>query len=258
MWRSQYRNQGTHQTLVGNLVTDVNGSNLGGVQWYELRNSGGGWGLHQNGTHSPANVNRRMSSIAMDVDGNIHMGYSVSDGISTFPGIRTAGRLASDPLGTIPLAESVVVNGGGSQTAADRWGDYSSMNVNPSDQCTFWYANEFIPDGGGLWQTRIAPLKFVNDRTDTPIVPDTVSPVCQTVSVDPGPLLIAEGTIQDAGGLGRIEVLNSTNANVSIDPFDVGALDSVGVTITKNVEGNPLSLTIVGVDIAGNHQVCAP
>lgn len=103
MWRLQYRNFGTHETLVGNLVTDVDGTNHGGIRWFELRKSGGGpWSLHQEGTHAPDQAHRWMGSVAMDVDGNMQLGYSVSDDTSIFPSILSAGRLAGDPLGTLP------------------------------------------------------------------------------------------------------------------------------------------------------------
>jgi hypothetical protein len=100
-----------------------------------------------------------MGSIAMDQGGNIALGYSVSSK-TTFPSIRYAGRRADDLLGTLPAGEATVIDGGGSQTLAERWGDYSSMNVDPTDDCTFWYTNEYIPDDTGLWSTRIAAFSF--------------------------------------------------------------------------------------------------
>jgi hypothetical protein len=155
MWRLQYRNFGAHETLVGNFVTDVDGTDHGGIRWFELRKTGSGaWSLFQEGTHAPDSDHRWMGSIAMDKDGNIALGYSVSSD-TTFPSIRYSGRRATDPSGTLPLDEVTLVAGGGSQTAATRWGDYSSMNVDPADDRTFWYTNEYIPDANGIWQTRI-------------------------------------------------------------------------------------------------------
>jgi hypothetical protein len=161
MHRVQYRNFGTHESLVGNFTVDVDGADQGGIRWYELRKTGAGpWSLHQEGTHAPDTDNRWMGSIALDGAGNIALGYSVSSE-ATFPSIRYAGRLPIDPPGTLPVGEVSLVEGGASQTFLSRWGDYSSMNVDPVDDCTFWYTNEYIPaNGGEFWRTRIGKFSF--------------------------------------------------------------------------------------------------
>ena len=160
MWRLQYRNFGDHETLVGNLVTDLDGTDHGGIRWFELRkNIGAGWQLHQEGTYGPDEASRWMGSAAMDKDGNIAVGYSVSS-TAVFPSLRYAGRLATDPAGTLPQGENVILNGSFSQTSTTRWGDYSSMNVDPVDDCTFWYTGEYVATPGGNWGTRIAAFRF--------------------------------------------------------------------------------------------------
>ena len=163
MWRLQYRNFGTHETLVGVLVTDVDGgaANHGGLRWFELRRVGAGvWTLFQEGTYAPDADHRWMGSIAMDGSGNIVVGYSVTSS-TTFPGIRYVGRAAADVAGTMTTGELTAMNGSASQTFASRWGDYSSMNVDPVDDCTFWYTNEYVP-ANGLWATRIASFRFAD------------------------------------------------------------------------------------------------
>lgn len=126
-----------------------------GVRWAELRRVGGAgnpWTVFQDGLHSPDNVNSRfMSSIAMDGSGNIALGYSISSS-TTFPGIRYVGREASDPLSTMTIGEQTIFNGLGSQPS-NRYGDNSAMSVDPIDECTFWYTNEYI-DTDGAWDTR--------------------------------------------------------------------------------------------------------
>jgi PKD repeat protein len=159
MWRLQYINFGSHETLVGNLVTDVDGTDHGGIRWFELRKTGSGaWTLNQEGTFAPDAASRWMGSIAMDKDGNIALGYSVSS-TSVFPSIKYTGRLASDTSGTMTQGENTIINGTVSQTNAERWGDYSAMSVDPADDCTFWYTNEYVGSGGN-WQTQIASFKF--------------------------------------------------------------------------------------------------
>ena len=160
MWRLQYQNFGTHETLLGNFVTDVDGTDHGGIRWFELRRTppgAGAWTLVQQGTHAPDAANRWMGSIAMDKDRNIALGYSTSSS-TVFPSIRYAGRLASDPLGTLQ-AENTLQAGVASQTNFDRWGDYAAMSVDPSDDCTFWFTTEYVP-AMDTWATRIGKFKF--------------------------------------------------------------------------------------------------
>lgn len=159
MWRLQYLNFGSHETMVGNFVTDIDGTDHGGIRWFEIRKTGiGNWTLQQEGTFAPDSAHRWMGSIAMDKDGNIALGYSVSS-ISVFPSIRYTGRMASDPAGIMTQGETTIINGSASQTSSTRWGDYSSMNVDPADDCTFWYTNEYV-SSAGQWQTQIASFKF--------------------------------------------------------------------------------------------------
>ena len=101
-----------------------------------------------------------MGSIAMDKLGNMAVGYSASSS-AIHPAIRYTGRLVSDPLNTMQ-AENSIIEGTGSQTSRlSRWGDYSAMSVDPVDDCTFWYTNEYLKtDGSFNWSTRIASFKF--------------------------------------------------------------------------------------------------
>ncbi len=160
MFRLAYRNLGTHESLVVNH--SVSSGGLAGVRWYEIRNPGGTATVFQQGTYAPADgVHRWMGSIAMDNAGNIGVGYSVSNSSSVFPGIRYTGRLSTDPIGTLPQGEGTMISGGGSQTGASRWGDYSSMNIDPVDDCTFWYTQEYYSTSGSTnWKTRISSFKF--------------------------------------------------------------------------------------------------
>ena len=163
MYRLQYRNFGTYQTLVTNhtvAVGDV--ANHAGVRWYELRKVAGIWGVKQQGTYAPDASNRWMGSAAMDGSGNIAIGYSVSDATSVYPGMRYAGRLANDPLGTLPQGENIMIAGSGSQLhTAARWGDYSSINVSPADDCQFWFTSEYNRvTSSAEWYTYIGAFTF--------------------------------------------------------------------------------------------------
>ncbi len=158
MFRLQYRNFGNYQAMVTNHTVNVSGH--AAVRWYEIRNTGSGWSIYQQGTYSPDSENRWMGSIALDGYGNIGLEYTVASS-STYPSIRYTGRFKDDPLGVMTITEGTLVAGGGSQTGASRWGDYSMMSVDPNDDATFWITNEYMQTtGSSNWHTRIGALSF--------------------------------------------------------------------------------------------------
>jgi hypothetical protein len=142
MYRLAYRNFADgHQALVVNHSVTAGTST--GVRWYELRiDASNNLSLFQAGTHAPDASFRWMGSAAMDRSGNMALGYSTSS--STLkPSIRYAGRLAGDAAGTITQVEATIITGAGAQgSTLSRWGDYSSMSIDPADDCTFWFAND--------------------------------------------------------------------------------------------------------------------
>lgn len=165
-WRLAYRNFKTHEAMVTAQSVEA-APGVAGMRWYELRRVGGNYALHQQGTFAPGDgVQRWMGSVAMDRQGNIAMGYSVVNGTTVFPGIRYTGRLSGDALGLMTLGEGTIVNGTGIQRSVNsRWGDYTSLNLDPTDDCTFWYVNEYYTVAGQAsstagWQTRIASFKL--------------------------------------------------------------------------------------------------
>jgi hypothetical protein len=154
MQRLAYRNFGDHESLVLTHAVDAGGDHAG-MRWYEIRSPRSPV-IYQQGTYAPDDDHRWMGSIAMDGNGNIGLGYSVS-GTNLFPSIRYTGRLASDPLGELPLGEGSLVEGTGSQTTPfARWGDYSALTVDPNDDCTFWFTTEYYTQTSEVdWHTRI-------------------------------------------------------------------------------------------------------
>jgi N-acetylneuraminic acid mutarotase len=163
MYQAAYRNLGSSQALVLNQTVNVGTSSApqAGVRWYELTNTGSGWSLGQQGTYAPDSGNRWMASANVDASGDIAVGYSVSSS-STYPSIGVAGRLVGDPAGQLAQGEATLVAGGGSQTSSfSRWGDYSAMQVDPTDGCTYWYTSEYLPSTtDSSWHTRIGSFKF--------------------------------------------------------------------------------------------------
>ncbi len=166
MYRLAYRNFGDHEALVVNHSVKASGnkhSQVAGVRWYELRapNATGGATVFQQGTFAPDSNNRWMGSIAMDKVGDIAVGYSVSSS-SLFPSIRFTGRVPGDTLGTLEGENSLLTGGGSQNGNLHRWGDYSSIAIDPVDDCTFFYTTEYLKTTGSFnWSTHIASFKFL-------------------------------------------------------------------------------------------------
>jgi IPT/TIG domain/Dockerin type I domain len=167
MYRLAYRNFGgspPQESLVGNITVPGSTSNPahGAVRWFEFRNAGSSTTtptVYQASTFDPDSDYRWLGSIAMDKDHNIALGYSKSS-TTLKPSIWVNGRLGTDPPNTLGT-ETEMMPGGGVQTAYNRWGDYSSMTLDPIDQCTFWFTSEYLPTNGTYnWATRIASFKF--------------------------------------------------------------------------------------------------
>jgi hypothetical protein len=158
MYRLAYRNFGTHESLVVNHSV-VAGSG-GGVRWYEIQNPSGTPIVAQQSTFAPDSNYRWMGSVAMDQAGDLAVGYSVASS-TVSPSIRFAGRVPTDPVSTLE-SEVSIVSGSGSQTGSlSRWGDYSALQIDPVDDCTFWFTEEYMKTTGSFnWNTRIANFKF--------------------------------------------------------------------------------------------------
>ncbi|GAB4188660.1 MAG: hypothetical protein Tsb002_15130 [Wenzhouxiangellaceae bacterium] len=157
---ASYRNFGTHETITGVLQTDVGDfQDHVGERWFELRNSGSGWALHQEGTYSPDSDHRFMGMVNMDQDGNMLLAYNVSS-TSVFPSIRYTGRNASDTLNVMTLGETTLANGNGVNNSS-RYGDYNHMSVDPVNDCTFWFLGMYNPNSSGDTKgVRIGAVEF--------------------------------------------------------------------------------------------------
>ena len=163
MHRFAYRNFGDHEALVANHSIKPSGSGgaVSGVRWYEIRSPGASPIIFQSGTvgGGTSSIAKWMGSIAMDKVGDIALGYSKSN-TSTKPTIEFVGRVPTDAKGTMESAKNIKTGTGVQTGAGGRWGDYSSMAIDPTDDCTFWYAQEYYSVNGFNWHTRMASFKF--------------------------------------------------------------------------------------------------
>ncbi len=164
--RVQYRNFGDYEMMLLNFPVDINENNVAGIRWVELRKyTGGQWEEYQEGTLATDEITSRfMASIAMDDFGNIALAYTIVDKDSTFLGLRATGRLASDSLGIMTFKETSIVEGG-SPSPINRWGDYSSLSVDPVDGTTFWFTGEYMM-GNGTWSTKVSKFSIHKQQID--------------------------------------------------------------------------------------------
>ena len=177
----------TYESILLNWVVEItNGSQVSGIRWVELRstNNGGSWSVYQEGTFTDPTGNDSvfMGCIAMDKQGNIGLGYTKT-GASTYPSLYYTGRMANDPLGTMTVAEDLVIAGTHSVTNNDRYGDYGQGVRDPSDDLTFWVTSEYSGSQGatnccnGDRKVRVYSFKLGTDYDDDVAVTAITSPV---------------------------------------------------------------------------------
>lgn len=215
MFRNAYRKfPDGHDAVVNNYSVSAGG--VSGVRWFELRNVLVAPAVFQESTYQPDTTWRFMGSAAMDNQGNIAIGFSASSA-AVVPGLRYAGRLAGDPVNVLAQGENTLFAGLGSQSSGtgNRWGDYSALTVDPVDDCTFWYTNEFYPAGSTdfNWRTQIGNFAFTQ----------CTAPAKGTVHF----------TVTDCNGGAPLP-----NASVAIDGMPYGATITGGIYDTQLAPGN--------------------
>jgi len=237
MFRLQYRNFGSYQTLLTNHTVNGGGGKAG-VRWYELRNTGSGWSIYQQGTFAPGDGdNRWMGSIAMNGNGDIALGYSVSSS-STYPSIRFVGQTSGAPLGlgVMDIDETTIYDGTKSQTGVSRWGDYSCMTVDPTDDETFWFTTEYS-NGGWSWKTQIASFGFLQVPMADFSSDEILIPVGETVNFfDETSGLPSEWAWSFEGGTPA----SSTDENPSDIMFDTEGTFNVQLIATNVLGGDTI------------------
>lgn len=212
MYRLAYRNLGSFASLLANHTVNTGNGSQTGIRWYELRNPGSGFSLFQQGTYAPDANSRWMGSIAMDKIGDIAVGYSVSSSSMT-PSIRYTGRQPGDNLGQMESEVDILTSAGvahGSQLNSFHWGDYSSMALDPSDDCTFWYTTEYLPTTGGHWATRIASFSF-------PACTQTFNYTLSVAEVGQGTVTSTDGQINCTNGSGNCSAVYAGGTPVSLN-----------------------------------------
>lgn len=252
MHRAAYRNFGTHESLVTNQSVEAV-AGIAGVRWWELRDLSSTPVLHQEGTYAPGatdGIHRWMGSAAMDGAGNIALGYSASDATATFPSVWYTGRLASDPLGTMPQGEGSIIDGTGSQTSTGgRWGDYTALTVDPVDDCTFWYVNQYLPTTSTTgYRLRVGAFRF--DECGEPTFFLQPTPAERSICV--GSQATFEIAVGSVGGFDDDVTLSSdgapagTTANFSPNPVAAPGTSTLTIGNTAGATPGNYVVTIDG------------
>ncbi len=253
MYRLQYRNFGSYQTLVVDHTVDIDGSDKAGIRWYELRKTST-WQVHQESTFAlKGHNNAWVGSVAMNGAGDMALGYSAS-GQDFYPSVHFTARLASDPAGKMTFGDNIFVEGQGSQESTSRWGDYSTMSVDPTDDCTFWYAGEYVAAGGAwMWNTRIGAFKLPNCGAQGGTLEGTVTDASTSNPVSGARVELSGGawTVTDANGHYRFDNLPAGFYDITVNhPFYQSAsvqavLVNDGASQTRNFGLTALSTTTV-------------
>ncbi len=267
MHRLAYRNFDTHESLVFTHTVDANATaptatsgHLAAPRYYELRRSlpGGGWAVQEQATYAPDAVHRFMGSAAMDAEGNLAVGYSVSS-TSVSPGVRYAGRLAADPPGGLSQGEASLIAGNASQTSTgSRWGDYSALSVDPADDCTFWYTQQYYERpiqraarATACWKTRIGSFMFpgCTSPTQTGTLSGTVTDFNTAAAIAGALVQTTNGytAFTDGAGSYSIEVpAGSYSAYATKTGYTASPVAAVAVTAAQTTTQN-FALTNGGI-----------
>jgi hypothetical protein len=227
MQRVVYRRIGGSESLWLVHSTQDPGTGVVQPQWAQLDVTGGAIATSavQQQTYVPdSTLHRWMGSLAVDGQGNMALGYSTSNGTSpNFPSVAYSGRLAGDPLNNLPRTEVQLVAGLGSQSFINRWGDYTAMTIDPADDCTFWYINEYYSSqanaDAGNWQTRIASFKF---------------PSCGQAAATPPQVVTNAATFVGPAGATLNATVNPNGGSTTLF-YDYGPTTSYGSTFTYGI-----------------------
>jgi hypothetical protein len=244
MYRFAIRHFSDHDRAVVNHAV-ANGSQVA-FRWYELYDPAGNVTLNQQGTFAPDNTYRWMGSMAEDQNADIAVGYSASSS-SIFPELLFTGRVPGDPAGTLE-SEASIFAGKGSQTNSNRWGDYTALQVDPADDCTFWYVDEYLTSSGAGWSTRIGSFSF-SGCTGSPNY---------TLSANPNALSIQQGssgtstiTVNDLNGFnGQVTLSTSglpSGASAGFNPNPTGTTSTLTITVGAGTPTGTSTVTIDGM-----------
>ncbi len=255
MYRAQWKSWGSYNTLVLNWAVKISATQRS-IKWAELRQNitTGVWSVYQEGIYTPDASTRWLGSIAMDNNGSIGLSYIKSDATSIYPGLYWTGRRSCDPLGTMPITETLVVAGTGFQTGTNRVGDYAHTSLDP-DGVTFWSTSEYMggASGASAARTRIFSYSITSCTTDAGVsivVSSGSNPTCAGANITFTALPVNGGTAPSYQWK-----LNGNNVGTNSATYSSAALgsgDVVTCVMTSNLAGvtaNPATSNAITISV---------
>ncbi len=262
MNQAQFRKMGTHNSMLFNFVVDADASSgkLGAIRWYELRQTDDNqpWTVFQEGTYtSPDGKHAWNASLIMDGAGNIGMGYTALAGPTTpnptdhRVGSYYTGRFDGDPLSTMTVVEEVIGVGSGN-IPGNRYGDYSKIDIDPSDDSTFWFIDEYYNGGRkGI----VGAFQLASPQPDDIGVTTITSP-------NSGPLTASEDIIVDIKNYGNNDITNpevqyTINGGSSVvenyaGTISAGATESFTFAATADLSAAGVYSIVAKTNLAGD------
>jgi PKD repeat protein len=258
MNRPQYRNFGSYETIICCHTVDVDGTDHAGVRWYELRRSGGGnWTARQQGTYAPDIHHRWMGGIALNGSGQIALGYSISS-TTEYPGIRYCGQSETEYLnasGIMDISEDIIWTGTHSQTQYERWGDYTNMSVDPTNDYSFWFSTEYINQTQRA--TRIAVIEIGTAPLTASFTSDITS-VCKDGAVNFTDQTLGAPTSWEwsfPGGTPSTSTQQSPTVTYDTQgTYDVTLIVSDGTNTDTITETDYITVKLIVADFTGSPQ----
>ncbi|MBS1724466.1 MAG: hypothetical protein JSS66_16100 [Armatimonadetes bacterium] len=250
-----------------NIEVDANGnaSSVGsrnGARWYEVNPATPS--LVQAGTsfdNSGSPMYRWIPSCAMSGQGHMALAFNAANA-SSFVRCQCAGRLYSDPLGTVQapteaFASSVAYNAG-LQNGAYRWGDYSMVNVDPADDQTMWAMMEY-PGSASQWRIRVVKLIAPPPSAVTTVTPNSANPGdTLNVTVSGSPASGSEYYDTDANYPARL-VAAFSGGGITVNSITFNHSNPqqfvANITVAGNAASGARNLTVTnpdGQNVTGN------
>src|SRR5579859_2388752 len=262
MYRFPVRHFADHDRAVANHAVATSGGQVA-FRWYELYDPAGTVTLNQQGTFAPDNTYRWMGSMAEDQNGDIAIGYSASSS-TIHPSINFTGRVPGDPAGTLETEASILVGTASQTNGLTRWGDYTGLQVDPTDDCTFWYTNQYEPSNGSFnWATNIASFKFAACGGGTPGA--KLSTTSLNFSKEPvGQTSAAKSVMLTNNGTATLDISSITisgdyaiSAKTCGSTLAVGANCKVKITFTPSATGTRTGTLSFNDNAPGSPQTVA-
>jgi hypothetical protein len=159
-----------------------------------------------------------------------------------------------------------MMTGAGSQTGSlHRWGDYSTLSIDPVDDCTFWYTTEYLQTSGSFnWSTRVGSFKFASctggGGGGSPDFTVAVTPASRTITQGQSTTYdVTVGALNGYSGSGTFSVTGlpgSIGASFSPPGYAGGSGSStLTITTTETSATGTFPLTIQASDGTLTHGI---